>query len=111
MNNMVLNRSGRSARKPKGGGHERRGEILVAAAKIFNSLGYDGATIRRIAEEVGLSSTALYMHFRDKDEILVEICEGAMEQLLDLGGEIASRPLPPRRRRRRCPLAAHRARA
>ena len=100
MNNMVLNRSGRSARKPKGGGHERRGEILVAAAKIFNSLGYDGATIRRIAEEVGLSSTALYMHFRDKDEILVEICEGAMEQLLDLGGEIASRPLPPMERAR-----------
>ena len=100
MNSMVLTRSGRSARKPKGGGHERRGEILVAAAKIFNSLGYDGATIRRIAEEVGLSSTALYMHFRDKDEILVEICEGAMEQLLGLGGEIAARPLPPIERAR-----------
>ena len=82
---MVLTRPGRSARKPKGGGHERRGEILVVAAKIFNSLGYEGATIWRIAEEVGLSSTALYMHFRDKDEILVEICEGAMEALLRLG--------------------------
>jgi AcrR family transcriptional regulator len=97
---MVLSRSGRSARKPKGGGHERRGEILVAAAKIFNSLGYDGATIRRIAEEVGLSSTALYMHFRDKDEILVEICEGAMEELLRLGSEIAARPLPATERAR-----------
>ena len=95
VNNMVLSRAGRSARKPKGGGHERRGEILVAAAKIFNNLGYDGATIRRIADEVGLSSTALYMHFRDKDEILVEICEGAMEKLLTLGNEIAARPLPP----------------
>ena len=95
MDAVVLNRAVRSARKPKGGGHERRGEILVAAAKIFNNLGYDGATIRRIADEVGLSSTALYMHFRDKDEILVEICEGAMEKLLKLGSEIAQRPAPP----------------
>lgn len=94
MTEMVLQKSVRSARKPKGGGHERRGEILIAAAKIFNSLGYDGATIRRIADEVGLSSTALYMHFRDKDEILVEICEGAMEKLLTLTNEIAGRRAP-----------------
>lgn len=91
---LVLNRSIRSARKPKGGGHERRGEILAAATRIFNSDGYDGATIRRIADEVGLSSTALYMHFRDKDEILVEICQGAMEQLLTLGAQIAIQDKP-----------------
>jgi AcrR family transcriptional regulator len=100
MNELVLNKSVRSARKPKGGGHERRGEILAAATKIFNSEGYDGATIRRIAEEVGLSSTALYMHFRDKDEILVEICEGAMENLLTFSSEIAARPLPAEERAR-----------
>jgi len=93
MTDFDLNRSVRSARKPKGDGHERRGEILEAATRIFNSEGYDGATIRRIAEEVGLSSTALYMHFRDKDEILVEICESAMEALLDLASEIAARPI------------------
>ncbi len=97
---LVLNRSIRSARKPKGGGHERRGEILAAATRIFNSDGYDGATIRRIADEVGLSSTALYMHFRDKDEILVEICQGAMEQLLTLGAEIAAQDRPPIERAR-----------
>ena len=97
---LVLNRSIRSARKPKGGGHERRGEILAAATRIFNSDGYDGATIRRIADEVGLSSTALYMHFRDKDEILVEICQGAMEQLLTLGAEIAVQDKPPIERAR-----------
>jgi AcrR family transcriptional regulator len=97
---LVLNRSIRSARKPKGGGHERRGEILAAATRIFNSDGYDGATIRRIADEVGLSSTALYMHFRDKDEILVEICQGAMEQLLTLGAQIAAQDKPPVERAR-----------
>lgn len=69
----------RAARKPKGEGHERRAEILTAAERLFVDVGYEGATIRRIADEVGLSSTALYMHFRDKSEILAEICrEGFM---------------------------------
>ena len=59
----------RSVRKPKGEGHARRGEILAAAEQIFVAHGYEGATIRKIAEAVGLSSTALYLHFKDKAEI------------------------------------------
>lgn len=72
----------RSARKPKGEGHERRAEILAAAERIFVEHGYEGATIRKIADEVGLSSTALYMHFSEKGEILQEICRQAFESLL-----------------------------
>ena len=56
----------RSARKAKGDGHLRRAEILEAAERIFIAEGYEGATIRKIADEVGVSSTALYMHFQDK---------------------------------------------
>ena len=50
--------------------------------RIFVREGYHGATIRKIADEVGVSSTALYMHFRDKSEILVEICQDAFAQLI-----------------------------
>jgi AcrR family transcriptional regulator len=71
----------------------RRGEILQAAERIFIAEGYHGATIRKIADEVGVSSTALYMHFRDKDEILLEICDGAIEQLLTINTEISARPI------------------
>lgn len=83
----------RSARKPKGDGHMRRGEILQAAERIFLAEGYQGATIRKIADEVGVSSTALYMHFRDKDEILLEICDGAIEQLLAINVGISAQPI------------------
>ncbi|MDR3507738.1 MAG: TetR/AcrR family transcriptional regulator [Caulobacteraceae bacterium] len=83
----------RSARKAKGDGHLRRAEILRAAETIFLRDGYQGATIRKIADEVGVSSTALYMHFRDKDEILLEIAENAVTALLTSNTEIASRPL------------------
>lgn len=72
----------RSVRKPKGEGHVRRGEILAAAELIFVADGYEGATIRKIADAVGVSSTALYLHFRDKSEILNEICQHAFSTLL-----------------------------
>lgn len=83
----------RSARKAKGDGHLRRAEILSAAERIFVAEGYEGATIRKIAEEVGVSSTALYMHFADKACILLEICQGTMQELLDRNSQIAQRPL------------------
>ncbi len=90
---ITLNKPLKSARKAKGDGHMRRAEILHAAERIFVRDGYQGATIRKIADEVGVSSTALYMHFRDKDDILLEICAGAVGVLLAQNTEIASRPI------------------
>jgi AcrR family transcriptional regulator len=92
---VVLKKPHKSARKPKGDGHLRRGEILAAAEKIFIAEGYSGATIRKIADAVGVSSTALYMHFRDKDQILLEISNDAIERLLDLNIQIAGQPIDP----------------
>jgi AcrR family transcriptional regulator len=83
----------KSARKAKGDGHLRRAEILQAAERIFVRDGYQGATIRKIADEVGVSSTALYMHFRDKDQMLLEICAGGVGALLAQNTEIAGRPI------------------
>ena len=71
----------RSERKARGSGHLRRAELLAAAEKIFTVAGYEGATIRKIAEEVGVSSTALYMYFQDKSQIMLEICVHALEEL------------------------------
>ena len=85
----------RSARKAKGDGHLRRAEILEAAERIFVAEGYEGATIRKIADEVGVSSTALYMHFQDKGCILLEICERTLRLLYERNSEIAAKPLDP----------------
>ena len=91
--NAILNEPRRSARKAKGDGHLRRAEILEAAERIFVAHGYEAATIRKIADEVGVSSTALYMHFADKDQILLEICTGAMEDLLVSNRQISAMPI------------------
>jgi AcrR family transcriptional regulator len=91
----------RSRRKPKGEGHARRAEILAAAERIFVEHGYEGATIRKIADEVGLSSTALYMHFAEKGEILQEICREAFASLLQMNQAIVAEPGGPEQRLRR----------
>ncbi|CAL1692260.1 hypothetical protein MMB232_02424 [Brevundimonas subvibrioides] len=91
----------KGARKPKGEGHARRAEILEAAERIFVEVGYEGATIRRIADEVGLSSTALYMHFSEKSEILHEICRVAFARLQAMNQAVMDEPGPPDDRLRR----------
>lgn len=93
--------SAKSARKPKGEGHERRAEILAAAERIFVEHGYEGATIRKIADEVGLSSTALYMHFSEKGEILQEICRQAFESLLEANRSAIAEAGSPEQRMRK----------
>jgi len=92
---VIASATRKTARKAKGDGHLRRAEILEAAERIFVAEGYEGATIRKIADEVGVSSTALYMHFADKACILHEIVEGVLSQLLARNTEIAGRPLDP----------------
>jgi AcrR family transcriptional regulator len=72
----------RRTRKPKGQGASRRGEILEAAKKLFLEEGYQHATMRRIAAAVGVSPTALYLHFADKDSILMAIAEDFFSELL-----------------------------
>ena len=57
---------------------ERRTEIAAAALKIVGEYGVAGATMARIAEEVGISGPALYKHFSGRAEIL----EAAMDLLL-----------------------------
>lgn len=98
---LVSDRPARSARKAKGDGHLRRAEILEAAQRIFVEQGYEGATIRRIADEVGVSSTALYMHFKDKSEILVEICALQFQALIDINEALLAQEMDPVERVRR----------
>ncbi len=91
----LLEKTARSRRKAKGLGHLRRAEIIEAAGRIFLEYGYEGATIRKIADAVGVSSTALYMHFSDKNEILVEIAETTFGLLLAQNTEIGELRMEP----------------
>jgi AcrR family transcriptional regulator len=69
-------------RKPRGLGHERRGEILAAAKQLFLKEGYQTITTRRLAERVGLSQPGLYVYYKSKEEILDAVCRSTFEGLV-----------------------------
>lgn len=69
-------------RKAKGEGHTRRAEILEAAKSLILSEGPERATIRNIAARLGISSTALYLYFPDRDAIMRELCDQAFNLLV-----------------------------
>lgn len=53
----------------------RRREILAAARTCFARHGYEGATVRRLELETGLSRGAIFHHFRDKDALFLAVAE------------------------------------
>ena len=53
----------------------RREEILAGARACFARHGYEGATVRRLEEETGLSRGAIFHHFRDKESLFLAVAE------------------------------------
>ena len=51
----------------------RRQEILAGARACFARHGYEGATVRRLEEETGLSRGAIFHHFRDKESLFLAV--------------------------------------
>jgi AcrR family transcriptional regulator len=53
---------------------ETRERIIDAARELFATRGVDATTMRAIADRIEYTPTAIYHHFRDKDELILEIC-------------------------------------
>ena len=75
-------------RKRRGEGHTRREEILHAAKELFLEQGYESTTIRRIADRVGISAPALYLYFKDKEALMLALCDQTFGHLIEAIGEI-----------------------
>lgn len=89
-------------RKKRGEGHTRRDEILSAAKTLFLREGYEATTTRRIADAVGVSAPALYLYFKDKEAIMVALCDQTFGFMLDKIAEIDKQGVPPVERLRHC---------
>jgi AcrR family transcriptional regulator len=82
-------------------GTSTRERILNVALDLFTEKGYDGASLREIAESLGVTKAAIYYHFASKDDILMalhmrlhEFGKGALSKMteepvtLELWGEL-----------------------
>jgi AcrR family transcriptional regulator len=48
--------------------------IVAVGAKLLASAGYEGFTMRRLAQDAGCSPMALYRHFPNKETLIVHLC-------------------------------------
>jgi len=65
---------GRVARRERERG-EVRAKILTAARQLLSERGFDGLTMRGIAERIEYSPTVIYSHFKDKQALLSELVD------------------------------------
>jgi len=75
---------------------QRRQDLLKVATEVFATQGYSSATVRNIADNVGVFSGSLYHYFESKEQILTEILGAMLVDLRDSYQEIELLKLHPK---------------
>lgn len=52
-----------------------KAKILKESKALFSELGYKGASVRKIASKVGIRESAIYNHYKNKEEIFLEVAQ------------------------------------
>jgi len=63
---------------------ERLEQILDGAQRAFARYGFEGATVRRLEDEIGLSRGAIFNYFDGKDHLFLELCRRDSARMSDL---------------------------
>ncbi|MET9424610.1 MULTISPECIES: TetR/AcrR family transcriptional regulator C-terminal domain-containing protein [unclassified Streptomyces] len=59
------------------------GLIVEACLELLDAEGADALTFRRIGAELGADPTALYRHFRNKDDLVLAVADHLLEESLE----------------------------
>ncbi|TDD89540.1 TetR/AcrR family transcriptional regulator [Actinomadura darangshiensis] len=69
-------RGGARGRNPRGQGERLREDVLSAALRMLDELADDQAlSLRAVAREVGIAATSVYIHFADRDALVLAALE------------------------------------
>jgi len=82
-----------------------RQEILDAASELFVRDGYENVSMRRIADKIEYSPTTIYIYFKDKAELLEQVCQETFGRLVQRLSKIMEQPGDPVERLKRGLLA------
>jgi len=83
----------------------KRGLILDAARRVFESDGLDGASLRAIAAAAGYTPAALYFHFESKEAIYAEVLKDSLASLGQAISRASARAKSPADRLRAAAMA------
>ncbi|MER5486836.1 TetR/AcrR family transcriptional regulator [Streptomyces sp. NPDC002812] len=76
-------KSGSRGRNPRGQGERLRADIVSAALRLLEELADDQAlSLRAVAREVGIAATSVYIHFADRDALVVAAMERCQNDLV-----------------------------
>jgi len=64
-----------SQNKEHSKGKGTKQKILKVSTALFSQYGYKGASVRKIAAEVGIRESAIYNHYKNKEEIFLEVAK------------------------------------
>ncbi len=68
-------------------------QILATAKNLFVNKGYDGMSMREIAEALGVSKAALYYYFKDKEELFLAILKIDLDDMSAALNRITAEPV------------------
>jgi len=72
----------RRPRSRRGEGEQLREALIEAGAELMLELGSaEKISVRAVTARAGVSPTALYLHFADRDELLRAVCNRSFEEL------------------------------
>ncbi len=84
-------------RAKRGEGEKLRNEILEAAERLLIEHGSkDAVSIRAVADACNVTPPAIYMHFADKEQLFLEVCNLRFRELdaeLEKAGALSDDPL------------------
>lgn len=78
----------------------RRQEIAEAAIRVFNRLGFKGASMSAVAAELDIDRASLYYYIASKEELFDELVRTVVERNLEHVKQIQASDLSPRRKLR-----------
>lgn len=76
----------------------KRDEIAEAAIRVFNRMGFQGASMTAVAEELGVERASLYYYFSSKEALFDDVVRTVVERNLDFVLRIAASGISPRRK-------------
>src|SRR5512144_486661 len=79
----------------------KRDAILRAAIDVFAERGYFNAQVADVARVAGVAAGTVYLYFRSKDDLLVQLFERGMKEALVAGRELAAHVRDPSERLKR----------
>jgi AcrR family transcriptional regulator len=77
---------------------DTRARIQRVALELFAERGYDGTSLREIAERLDVTKAALYYHFKSKEDIVSSLVEDYFGQIDELTAWAGTQPRSPRTR-------------